>query len=254
MTRGLSKLVAESAACRPFREVYARAVSERWSRWKQAEGPFLSAMRAFDAAAERGGVTQGENQNGKGDFLTDLVCVLLEHCSGKPLQSRPAIPGLVFPKHALDAVYPAEGSIEVLVETKALGAPKTARNPLQKNPLGRPGSADLDKRVKEAALKTIDLKAEWARNAAQGGGPTSDLLSWLKSSKPSCFLMLTVRVISETDFQQAEKAADAAAQLMDGVGMFCFRPEGDAYVPRDVRRSLDFDIVLSRVCDRLRAL
>lgn len=140
--------------------MYQWAVAARPSRWPQVEDRFLAAMWDFDQAFAIGQADQGDNQNGKGDFFTDLIALLLENCSGKELHGRGAVPGLIFPNHNLDTSYPEKGTVEVLIETKVAGAPKSIRNPRQKNPRGRAGSADLDKRVKEAGLKTIDLKAE----------------------------------------------------------------------------------------------
>jgi len=135
-----------------------------------------------------------------------------------------------------------------------LGAPRTLRNPSQRNPLGRPGSADLDKRVKEAGLKTIDLKAEWARTAGRGGGPGADFITWLRRSKPSCYLLLAIRVVDDSDRRRAIRLADAANQVMDGCGLFSYSPAEDRYVPREVPTHLELDRLLSRICDELRQL
>ncbi|HEX2224535.1 MAG TPA: hypothetical protein VHN15_10050 [Thermoanaerobaculia bacterium] len=218
--------MAESPGCLPLFRMYQEAAAAKPSRWPQVEPRFLEAMWEFDQNFALGIADQGDNQNGKGDFFTDLVALLLENCSGKTLHGRGAVPGLIFPKHNLDTSYPARGTVEVLVETKAAGAPKTLRNPRQKNPRGRPGSSDLDKRVKEAGLKTIDLKAEWARNAGQGGGPTSDLLTWLRQSKPLSFLFLAIRVVDARDFERTVVFANAANQMMDAVGLVAYQPKG----------------------------
>lgn len=254
MTRKTSPRVAASPGCRPLAEMYRWAVEAKPSRWPQVEARFLSAMWEFDQNFAAGIANQGDNQNGKGDFFTDLIALLLENCSAKELHGRGAVPGLIFPNHNLDTSYPREGTVEVLIETKAAGAPKSLRNPSQKNLLGRPGSSDLDKRIKEAALKTIDLKAEWARTAGQGGGPTSDLLTWLQRSSPSSFLFLAIRVVSPQDLRKTIRFADAANQMMDGVGLVAYHPGPLAYQPGEVPPHLELDRVLSRVCTRLRAL
>lgn len=202
MARKTSPRVAESPGCRPLFEMYQWAVAAKPSRWPEIEDRFLAAMWGFDQNFAAGLADQGDNQNGKGDFFTDLTALLLENCSGKELHGRGAVPGLIFPNHNLDTSYPRTGTVEILIETKAAGAPKSLRNPRQKNPQGRAGSSDLDKRVKEAGLKTIDLKAEWARTAGQGGGPTSDLLTWLRRSKPLSFLFLAIRVVDEKDLEE----------------------------------------------------
>src|ERR1044071_6277383 len=82
-----------------------------------------------------------------------------------------------------------------------------------------------------AGLKTIDLKAEWARNAGQGGGPTSDLLTWLRQSKPLSFLFLAIRVVDEADFKRTLFFANAANRMMDDVGLVAYEPgpTGEGY-------------------------
>src|SRR3954471_7546181 len=231
VARKTSPRVALGLGCRPLFEMYEAAVAAKPSRWPEVENEFLSAMWDFDQAFAVGLADQGDNQNGKGDFFTDLMALLLENCSGKDLHGRGAVPGLIFPKHNLDTSYPEQGTVEILIETKAAGAPKSLRNPLQKNPKGRPGSSDLDKRVKEAGLKTIDLKAEWARNAGQGGGPTSDLLTWLHASKPLAVLFLAIRVVDAKDFERTLFFANAANQMMDDVGLVAYEPKvsGNGY-------------------------
>lgn len=174
--RRFSNRVATSPGCAPLHEMFIRSQAGTSTRWTHLEQEFLAAMWAFDQNFAGGTANQGDNQNGKGDFFTDLICVLLERCSGRPLEFRPAVNGRIFRNHNLDAAYPATGPVEVLIETKIAGAPKSPRNPMQRNALGRPGSADLDKRIKEAGLKTIDLKAEWARIAYKAAVPGATLL------------------------------------------------------------------------------
>jgi len=210
-------------------------------------------MWNFDRNLAEGRADQGDNQNGKGDFFTDLVCVLLERCSGKPIDSRPGVRGRIFRNHNLDAAYSTADAVEALIETKIACAPKSDRNPSQRNALGRRGSADLDKRVKEAGLKTIDLKAEWARVAGQGGGPTGDFITWLRTCKPTCYLLLAVRLVDDKDLQTTVRTANAANSFMDGCGIVCYQPFEDHYEIREVPTHLEMDRVMSRICDQLRA-
>lgn len=79
MTRKTSPRVAASPGCRALFEMYQWAVAARPSRWTQVEERFLSAMWEFDQGFAAGLANQGDNQNGKGDFFTDLIALLLEN-------------------------------------------------------------------------------------------------------------------------------------------------------------------------------
>jgi hypothetical protein len=256
MPRKTSPRVATSPGCAPLRAMYQAAEKRKPSRWPDVEREFLQAMWEFDQKFANGEANQGDNQNGKGDFFTDLIALLLENCSEKALFGRGNVPGLIFPNHALDASYPQTGTVEVLIETKVAGAPKTLRNPSQKNPLGRMGSADLDKRIKEAGLKTIDLKAEWARSAGKGGGPTNDLVTWLHRSSPMSVLFMAIRVLDQNDLERTIHFANAATQMMDAVGLVAYEPNPKKNRYRVLKGPphLELDRVLYRVCTALRNL
>ena len=112
------------------------------------------------------------------------------------------MPGLIFERHNLDVTYPNEGVVKFTVESKATGAPRHPGNEKSQkdSPLGRRGSADLDKRVKEGAFKVIDLKAEFSRIMAMGGtsspgGPGGNLTSWLRQQQPLAYFLVVSRVI-----------------------------------------------------------
>lgn len=179
--RTTSKTVATKPGCSPLRVMYGQAVTAQPKSWRQVESGFLSAMEAFDTNLVSGLADMGDLQNGKGDFFNDLLALLLENCSGTTLYSRGEVPGLIFSKHHLDVTFPNVGVAEFILEAKAVGTPKHGGSPKER-PIGRAGSADLDKRIKEIAFKAIDLKAEYARvQAERGGQPTAiagNLTTW----------------------------------------------------------------------------
>jgi hypothetical protein len=218
-------------------------------------------MEAFDSNIASGTADMGDLQNGKGDFLNDLLALLLENCADVRLYSRGGVPGLIFPKHNLDVTYPNTGVVRFMLEAKAVGTPRHPGSPKQKA-IGRPGSADLDKRIKEIGFKTIDLKAEYARiMAAQGGTTTAisgDLTAWLRSVKPTSYLFVAARATSITDYQRVLKLADVAGLVSDGVGLFCFSPaapsEPTKYIARPVPPHLELARVLYRACQELSSM
>lgn len=214
-------------------------------------------MREFDELVTAGIADQGDIQNGKGDYFNDVLALLLERCSGKTLHTRPDVPGLSFPRHMLDVAYPATGALALTIETKATGIPKHPRNPGQPHAGGRAGSADLEKRIKEASFKNIDIKAEAARLAGQGGGPTSDLGAWMRQAPPRCFMFMSVRVRDAADLAATIKFGHTAATWFDACGLYCYGwdDSGTTYEPKPVGvTSLELDRVLAQVCTALRAM
>lgn len=239
--------------------MYQAAVEAHPRSWNEIEDAFVRAMEGFDANVASGFADIGDLQNGKGDFFNDVLALLLENCAGVTLFSRGGVPGFVFANHNLDLTYPNTGVVRFTLEAKAVGTPRHPLSPKQK-PIGRPGSADLAKRVKEVAFKSIDLKAEYGRiMSMRGESPSStpggNLTTWLRAVPPSGYLFIAARVVSESDFDAAVAFAHTAAQVQDGVGLFCFSPES-AEKPTTYRKvsvpvDLSIDRVLYRACQDL---
>lgn len=225
--------------------MYSRVAEGNALTWNQIEEDFVETMSAFDTGIPREssefkdmtGTTQlsAALQNGKGDWFNDIVALLLQRCSGiEALYVRRHVPGLIVPSNNLDGVYPGDPNREIdfLLEAKMMGTPKHANSPKQELG-GRPGSADMGKRVKELAFKSIDLKGEASRRlAAVGQAPTGggagggDLSTWLHTSRPKIYFLMAVRVLSDTDFRAVVRWAQTAAQVVDAVGLFCYEPAG----------------------------
>ncbi len=257
--RTTSRVVATKPACAPLRAMYDAAVAAHPRTWNEVEDDFVRAMEAFDANVASGVADIGDLQNGKGDFFNDLLALILEDCAGLNLYTRGGVPGFVFANHNLDLTYPNTGVVRFTLEAKAVGTPRHPLSPKQK-PIGRPGSADLAKRVKEVAFKSIDLKAEYGRiMAMQGQSPEStpggNLTTWLRAVPPSSYLFIAARVVSQTDFEAVVAFAHTAAQVQDGVGIFCFTPESPSrpttYRKVGVPADLSLDRVLYRACQDL---
>jgi hypothetical protein len=244
-------------ARKPLAAALTAVQRQKARRWSDVEAGFLAAMHKFDRVVAAGDATQGDRQNGKGDFLNDVLAQLLVNCSGKDLHTRPNVPGLSFKKNKLDIAYPRTGLVQLCVETKATGIPKHPGNTSQKHPDGRAGSADLEKRIKEAALKNIDIKGETARKAAQGQGAVSDLATWIQAAPPQAYLFLACRVRDDADRQHCVRFARIAKEWFNGVGLFCYGWDDGrrTYEAKSVEdTSVEFDRALHRLCTALRAL
>lgn len=241
--------------------MYRAAEAKKPGAWNDVEDDFMAAMEEFDDNVAAGRADQGDRQNGKGDFLNDLIALLLEGGGGVKLVPRKGMAGFVFPSHNLDVTYPDGGVVRFTLEVKAAGTPRHPRSPAQEA-IGRPGSADLPKRIKEAAFKTIDLKAAYGQMMSARGlvasAPSGNLTSWLRSVPPKAYLFMSVRVVGPADFDATVALAEMATQVMDGVGLFCFGPVSESqptsYKALRVPRHLGFDQVLYRACQDLVAL
>jgi hypothetical protein len=221
----------------------------------------------FDDAVIAGAASEGERQNGKGDYFNDLLAFVLEQASGTVLSKRSGVSGLIFPNHSLDVTYPAVGEIiEVLVEAKMMGTPKHPGNPAAK-PEGRLGSADMLKRCKEAGFKTIDLKAGFGYKLTQAGQSDQEQISgsltdWLRKVKPSSYVVFGVRVVNPHDFRAIIATATAMTQVMDRVGVYAYRPvkfSADNLSPARYEecpgtpQQLRLSVVLYEIAQKLRA-
>ena len=240
----------------PLKSAYSELRTSGVTRFETAAPLFLSAMEEFDRLVMAGRTTQGDRQNGKGDFFNDVVALLLHRCSERDLHTRRALPGLIFRNHSLDVAYPARGEVRFTVETKAVGSPKHPGSTKQK-PSGRPGSADLEKRIKEAAFKDIDIKGEQARRRGQGDLGQGDLSEWLRMNPPRNWLLISARARDETDLNKIAGFAQAASDWFDGCGLFVFgHKDWDLAKPYEVKQlpstNIELDRVLHRVCTALR--
>lgn len=258
--RTTSSTVANKPGCKPLKDMYAWAEAGSPKSWNEVEDAFLSAMEAFDKNVASGLADTADLQNGKGDFFNDLLSLILENCAGVDLFSRSGVPGFIFANHSLDVTFPNTGIVKFTLEAKATGTPKHALSPSEK-PIGRAGSADLGKRVKEVGFKTIDLKAEHGRLMAMAGQtpevqPGGNLTTWLRSVRPSAYLFISARVISETDLKAVVAFAQTAGQVVDHVGVFCFGPTAtdeptSNYMKLSVPTSFAIERVLYRACQDL---
>lgn len=264
--RPTSNRVATSPGCEPLREMFAAAARSRPRSWNAVVDAYLRAIERLDDNLVAGIADMGDLQNGKGDFFNDLLSLILEGCSEVALYSRRLVPGFIYPTHNLDITYPGgiDDVARFVVEAKAVGTPKHPGSPKERS-IGRPGSMDIRKRVAELAFKTIDLKAEHGRIEAMEGrrppvNPGGNLTTWLRSVSPRTYLFVSARVVSETDLQAVITYAGRAAQVQDGVGLFCYEPVSEAApttyrpVTKGIPTELMLDRALYRACQDLTAI
>lgn len=247
-------------ACEAFREHLenVQRMEPAPRTWSQVEAGFLTAMEHFDAEVMAGRASEGERQNGKGDYFNELLANVLENASGVQLNRRRGVKGLVFADYNLDVTHPATGTAEILIEAKTMGTPKHPGND-KADPAGRSASADLPKRLREAGFKTIDLKAGYGYHSEGEGqaGPAGSLTAWLRQSKPQSFVLIAARVTDPGDLRRMIADSTSMTRVMDGIGLFCFQAEDPTsstprYSPCDVAVSIQLGRVLHDVAEQMR--
>ena len=216
-------------------------------------------MELFDAEVIAGRASEGERQNGKGDYFNEVIAAIVENASGVPLNRRRGVNGLVFRDYNLDVTHPAEGQAEILIEAKTMGTPKHPGNE-QADPAGRSASADLPKRLREAGFKTIDLKAGYGFHQTSGdrqAGPSGSLTSWLRSAKPLSYVLIAARVTDDGDLNRMVADTVSMTKIMDGMGLFCFVADDPTspsprYSPSQVPASVELARTLHDIVEQMR--
>src|SRR5437588_9859322 len=153
-------------------------------------------MSAFDHRVAVGDFKSGENQN-KGLFFNELIALLVERCAGFGVAQRGKRPCILLPQVDVDLCYPADRKARpaLIAEVKMAGTPKHPGSPTA-GVMGRRGSADVDKRIREIALNVIDLKLA----DVQGGTTTiGDITTWIQVPRPRFFAISGVRIIAAND-------------------------------------------------------
>ncbi len=205
-----------------FRSLLDRVEAERIQTFADIEADFLHAMSAFDRRVVLGEISSGENQN-KGLFFNELIARLVERCAGFGVAQRGRRPGILTQQVDVDLCFPPDKNARpaLIAEVKMAGTPKHPRSPKQ-GWLGRPASADVDKRIREIALNVIDLKL-----ADVQGGTTAigDITSWIQSTRPSFFAIFGLRVIDDNDLRKVmERFQHLANSYANGVGLALYGP------------------------------
>ena len=186
--------MAEPYSFPPFRALLARVLAEGIDTFAEIEPDFVAAMSAFDHQVIAGNISSGENQN-KGLFFNELIAQLVERCAGLGIAQRGKRPGILMPTVDVDLCFPADPKTRpaMIAEVKMAGIPKHPRSP-KAAIMGRPASADVDKRIREIALNVIDLKLA----DVQGGtAAIGDITSWIQGTRPQFFALFGLRIVDE---------------------------------------------------------
>lgn len=245
--------MANAFAFGPFQDLLAYVEVNAVENFSEVEDQFVAAMSAFDQRLVAGQLTSGQNQN-KGLFFNELIARLVERCAGLGVAQRGKRPGILLPTVDVDLCFPADPKTRpaIIAEVKMAGTPKHPRSP-QAGVMGRPASADVDKRIREIALNVIDLKL-----ADVQGGTTSigDISSWIQATRPHFFALFGLRVIDENDLRKVlARFQYLANSYANGVGLALYSPvnpetpEGRVtYKPIAAPGGMSIDDTVKRIC------
>lgn len=242
----------------PFNALLTRVQSDGISRFATVEDDFVAAMSAFDSRVAAGEFGSGQNQN-KGLFFNELVARLVERCAGLGIAQRGRRPGILLPTVDVDLCYPPDRTKRpaMIAEVKMAGTPKHPGSP-RAGILGRPASADVDKRIREIALSVIDLKL-----ADVQGGTTSigDITSWIQETRPRFFALFGLRVVDDNDLRKVlARFQYLANSYANGVGLALYRPVDQStpigrvtYMPIAPPGGMSIDDAIRRMCRLIKA-
>ncbi len=205
-----------------FRALLDKVEAERIETFAEIETDFVRAMSAFDHKLVAGELTSGQNQN-KGLFLNELIARLVERCAGFGVAQRGKRPGILLDQVDVDLCYPQDPHLrpEVIAEVKMAGTPKHPGSP-KAGIMGRPASADVDKRIREIALNVIDLKLADVQGGKMAIG---DITSWIQETRPRFFALFGMRVIDDNDQRKVvERFQKLGNSYANGVGLALFGP------------------------------
>lgn len=242
----------------PFRALLDRMQAQGIRTFAEIEPEFVAAMSAFDQRMAAGDFTSGQNQN-KGLFFNDLVARLVERCAGLGVAQRGKRPGILLKTVDVDLCYPPEPTTRPLMiaEVKMAGTPKHPGSP-KAGVMGRPASADIDKRIREIALSVIDLKLA---DIEGGREPIGDITSWIQGTRPHFFALFGLRIIDDNDHRKVlDRFQTLANSYANGVGLALFRPtdpsapEGRVtYGPVSAPGGMSVDDAVKRMCRLIKA-
>ena len=201
------------------------------------------------------------SKTAKGDFFNDLLALILENCAEVSIWSRRGVPGFIMPTHSLDITHPSDGVKVPRGAAKALGTPKHP-GAQEEGPMGHRGRLTSEARQRSSPSRPSTSKWSMDESRSPAWRPPIGQSGWQPDHMApdrgaGTFLFISARVIGATDlYCSRHRLWERAAQVEDGVGIFCYRP---ARTPRrrgteavaTIPTGLQLERTLHRACEDL---
>jgi hypothetical protein len=186
----------------------------------------------------------------KGNWLADLIALLLENQTTSRLAPRSGVQGFS-QLHQIDVAWPARGGVIldplVCVKTKMTGAPATSSIP------ERGALADFTNRRKELKFAATDLKLYRRQQETR----IDHWDTWRRREPPKTYFLwcarMTIKDKIDTLVSEVRLLTDT---YLDGAGLFAYRvaSSGQGYVPVKISqraRVAQLDDVLHRIANEI---
>lgn len=186
----------------------------------------------------------------KGNWLADLIALLLENQTTSRLAPRSGVQGFS-QLHQIDVAWPARGrpivDPLVCVETKMTGAPATSSTP------ERGALADFTNRRKELKFAATDLKLYRRQQETR----IDHWDTWRRREPPKTYFLWCARMTAKDKIDTLVAEVRLLTDTyLDGAGLFAYRlaPSGTAYEPVMISqraRVAQLDDVLHRIANEI---
>jgi hypothetical protein len=235
-------------------------------RFADVQADFLALVWSLDQYRTRGVVPRDMGNakhadarrleavyRSKGNWLADLIALLLENQTTSRLAPRSGVQGFS-QLHQIDVAWPARGrpivDPLVCVETKMTGAPATNSTP------ERGALADFTNRRKELKFAATDLKLYRRQQETR----IDHWDTWRRREPPKTYFLWCARMTAKDKIDAlVDEVRLLTDTYLDGAGLFAYRlaPSGTAYVPvmlSQRARVAQLDDVLHRVANEINEL
>ena len=228
----------------PFAELLEQLRRSRTAKWSSIQDAFIEVVERFDAEFGRARRATGWYQ-AMARYFNDVIVALLANASSKKIFTGKKKDSQLFGNVDVDICYPESDPPAIVGEVEALGTPPNPKNRSQ----ARTGSSDLNKRLREVAFTSIDLKMNYSPPQR-----INSFQSWIDSTSPGYFSFWAIRASDDGDFDRVRSMLSSLRAYCNGVAAVVYMPKtSDSQTSYKVRKvpELDIDRAIREIAQRI---